>query len=391
MSDPLDSAAFRITRQIQRDYEMLQGALGHLQSWERGRFQTETIAGNLPHYYSALHSLSDTLQHGGTAGLFDQIQRGGWLDDSTLGLDCSLARVLADERMLNTAAGRGFGSTCHMLESLNRAHVMATERQLSSDLLAGLGRMQGESAFALGMQARIEEALSGVALDPSFDRLLDRLTTLTDLGERIWARYSDMPTTLIAAPEFLRELPTHLVAAATRSTGLIITADEGFAEEGGGILSAQAGELEERLGNVSPALITLYRGALTAFSRRDDDYIRQVSVSLRELFVHLLRELAPDASIRRWDPAILPQTGKTPYRVRLVYVFRTASQSKAYGRMVKNDIDHVLQNFFLLDGEGVHKLTSDLEHEEVRILIARCEYDLLVMLRAHELSIATDT
>jgi hypothetical protein len=58
--------------------------------------------------------------------------------------------------------------------------------------------------------------------------------------------------------------------------------------------------------------------------------------------------------------------------------------------MTAKDIDHVLQNFFALNEEGVHKLTPDLKYEEVQMLIQRCEYDLLVILRAHEISLAAE-
>lgn len=390
MSDAFDNSVSRMTRQIQRDQETLRRAVSHLPTWERLSIERATISSIIPHY-SAFQSITETLQKNGTGALIEQMKCGGWLNNSALGIDRSLALLLADQHKLEAAASRSFGSTFHMIESLNRAHALATTRTLDSSLLSGLGRIQEEAAFALGLQARIEESVAGLNLPPGFENLLDRLTRLTDVGERIWTQYADHPRALIAAPDFLRSAPTRFVAAASRSTGLIITGDEGFAEEGDGLLRVEAGEIEERLRKINPALVVPYRGALKAFSRRGDDYIRQVTVSLRELFVHLLREVAPDQAIAAWDASLLPGAGKVTYKSRLTYVFRATVGSKAYATMAKNDIDHVLQNFFLLEGEGVHKLASDLEYEEVRLLVARCEFDLLVVLRAHELSVAASS
>ena len=390
MADPFDSPIYRMMSQIRRDHEFLEGAFAHLPALERLRIESDTGSSALSHY-SAFQSITETLQLQGTDALIEQLRRGVRVGNSALALDRSLARLLADQQKLEAASRGGFGSTFHMIESLNRAHVLATTRHLESDLLSGLARMQEEAAFALGLQARIEESISGLSLSPGFENLLGRLKGLTDLGERIWAEYADRPRALIAAPDFLREAPTQVVSAASRTTGLIISADAGFAEEKDGLLRVQAGEIEDRLGKINDALVKPYRGALNAFSRRGDDYIRQVTVSLRELFVHLLKEIAPDSAIEAWDSSRLPETGKVTYRARLAYVFRAAAGSRAYARMVKNDIDHVLQNFFLLEGEGVHKLTSDLEYEEVRLLITRCEYGVLVVLRAHELSAAADS
>lgn len=388
MSDPFDSPISRMMRKVQRDQEILSGATLHLPSLERLNIERNAISSIVPK--SAFHSIAESLQTSGTASVVEQMMRGGWLENSTLGLDRSLALLLADHHKLESAVSRSFGSTFYMLDSLKRAHVRTTMPHLQSDLLLGLGRIQEEAAFALGLQARIEESISGMTLSPGIANLLDGLDQLSDVGERIWTRYADHPEALKAAPEFLRAAPSHFVAAASRTTGLIITGDEGFAEEDG-LLRTEAGEIEERLKKINPALVIPYRGALKAFRRRDDDYIRQVAASLRELFVHLLREIAPDPAIALWNASLMPAEGKVPYRARLTYVFRAAAGSRAYARMTKNDIDHVLQNFYLLEGEGVHKLESDLEYEEVRLLVARCEYGLLVVLRAHELSTAASS
>lgn len=320
------------------------------------------------------------------ASVAEQIRQRESLLRSAAGFGSSLFNLIADHKRLEAARAHGFDSSFQMIVALNRAHTTAIEWQRqNTNLLHSLAGMQEAASLAAAMRARIEESIADVALSDPMSGLLSGLTSLTNDATRIWDRFAKDPQTLVALPEFLRKRPIEQVSWATRTTGLIVTADSDFIKEPSP-LAADAGEVEMWLARVNPALVELYRGAIARFNQRGPDYVRQVTISLRELLVHLFREIAPKQAIEAWDASVLPATGKVTYRAHLLYVFRGPVRSKAYAKMAAHDIDHILQTFFALDGEGVHKLTPDLEYEEVRLLINRCEYNLLTILRAHELS-----
>ena len=79
------------------------------------------------------------------------------------------------------------------------------------------------------------------------------------------------------------------------------------------------------LGGVDPALAKLYQGAREALFGGSVDRARHVLASLRELWNHLLRTLAPDEEVLPWtvgkDKAFM-HNGKPTRRARLSYVCR---------------------------------------------------------------------
>src|SRR5262245_58164914 len=126
MFDPFDSSFYRMLRQIQRDQEILRVAYAQFPLLERVRIEEATAARVLPHY-TIFRSVTATLAASGTEALLEQIKRERWLYNTTFDIDRSLARVLAHNQMLESALGRGFGSAFHLIESINRAHAVASE------------------------------------------------------------------------------------------------------------------------------------------------------------------------------------------------------------------------------------------------------------------------
>ena len=392
MFDPSDLATYRAMEQMRRDHAKLLGihntldlrrTLSTLEPWHIDKATGSAI---YPHYKTLLNA-KDLLGRQSVTDIAQQIALAGKLPShEQLGFDRNLMALLGDRPKLEAALLHGFGSGVSLIEEINRAQAAVVEQaRVSSGLLSTFG-LQEVAAGALAMRARLEDSLGVGAIHRDLRRAVTGLSVLTERATSVWEHFGDDPTTLLTTPEFLREMPTRQVALATRSIGLLVSADPEFASDEALLSADSRTELEELLARVNPEFLELYRGARDAVARRGPDYIRQATSSLRELFKYLLRAVAPDAEIRAWDITVLPLKGGATYRARLEYVFRVCVASKAYGRMAKHDIDHVLQNFFVLEGEGVHKLTSDLEYEEVRLLVTRCEFDLLMVLRAHQLA-----
>ena len=81
------------------------------------------------------------------------------------------------------------------------------------------------------------------------------------------------------------------------------------------------------LENINTDLVTIYEGAYLALQGENPDRQRQFLSSLRELYNHLMRELAPDTQVLQWingDQALL-HNGKPTRKARISYVVREIS------------------------------------------------------------------
>jgi len=84
-------------------------------------------------------------------------------------------------------------------------------------------------------------------------------------------------------------------------------------------------EVVDLLSSVNPSLAGAYRGAREAFSGSNTDRKRHVLASLREMWGHLLREIAPDEKVVPWTSGKgveLLHEGKPTRKARVLYVCR---------------------------------------------------------------------
>jgi hypothetical protein len=252
------------------------------------------------------------------------------------------------------------------------------------DAVGSLGLLKETAAESAAVRALIHESPQ-IAI-PEFHGLLGGLSDLTKTSTVLWEHIAQEPGELTAVSELFRQYPVTQVFRATQGTGLLITNNPQILDlqEPKGLLAAEAGELQDRLGRVDVRLVDRYLGALGAFARRERDYARQVSISLRELLKYLLEILAPTESIAAWDASVLPAQGKVTYKARLKFIFR-ARATRGYATMVEKDIDLILQNIRVLD-ETLHTLEPDIEHAHLHSLVERCEFGMLLVLSAHEAS-----
>jgi hypothetical protein len=303
-----------------------------------------------------------------------------------------MLELLADRARLDRAWNSSFRPSFELADALARA--AASIRKLPSAEIAdgaiAFAPMRETVARTLGMRSVIDEQIEPAGLRPELRGILEGLTAGTADSTAVWERLADRTDELVELPEFLREVPVLQAFEATRSTGLLLIEDPELieAEPAVGLLLSEAGELPARLRAIHPKLVEKYLGALAAFERKEDDYVAQVSVSLRELFVHLLETIAPEQDIAAWDARVLPEKGKVTYNAQLKYIYRRQATG-GYARMTGNEIDLVQQNLKVLN-EGVHKLDPKFEYEHVRSLIRRCEYCLVSVLCANEMAAATE-
>lgn len=139
------------------------------------------------------------------------------------------------------------------------------------------------------------------------------------------------------------------------------------------------GRLETLLVKVNPELIIPLRGARQSLDSANPDHIRHFSVSLRELFTHVLNTLAPDDKIRAWSTASEHYDNDKPTRrVRLLYICRKANQDQ-FSNFIEKDIDAGLE-FLQLFQRGTHKVMPSYTDVQLRVMLTRMESLLRLLL-----------
>lgn len=135
------------------------------------------------------------------------------------------------------------------------------------------------------------------------------------------------------------------------------------------------------LQDINPNLIRPYIGAKEAFRNKSIDRVRHVLSSLRELWNHLLRQLAPDEDVLSWVPSNdkeLITNGKPTRRARILFIFRSINRDPLTD-FIDQDIRTILSlvEFF----NRIHKLELELTDELLRALMIRSDSGLTYILQ----------
>lgn len=137
--------------------------------------------------------------------------------------------------------------------------------------------------------------------------------------------------------------------------------------------------LQQYLPRVDPRLLNMWKGAIEALNSNNSDKIRHFTVSLRELFGHLMRLLAPDDDIRKWstDPRFY-ENNKPTRSSRLHYICRSIT-NKPFNRFIEKDIQTTLE-FIDLFQEGTHSIESSLTPMQLTALRSKAETTIRFLL-----------
>jgi hypothetical protein len=137
---------------------------------------------------------------------------------------------------------------------------------------------------------------------------------------------------------------------------------------------------------VDPDLAQPYMGAYDAMRDRNADRTRHILSSLRELWNHLLRCLAPDEHVRAWVPKDgkeLLHKGSPTRKARILYVCRHLNHEPLTD-FIDQDTRALLEMVELFN--RVHQLRLDLTDEQLRALLLRTDSWLTYILRIWQTS-----
>ncbi len=143
------------------------------------------------------------------------------------------------------------------------------------------------------------------------------------------------------------------------------------------------------LQRVDPRLVEVYRGAVAALNGDNSDRSRHVLTSLRELWNHLLRILAPIEDVREWIEehgmeGFLQKNGKPTRHAKIRYALRGLDAEPLMG-FVEADTKAMVKLYALYN--RLHELDTGVTNEQLRMITFRTKSYLSYILEIREWSI----
>lgn len=245
--------------------------------------------------------------------------------------------------------------------------LIATERFMAGiDFEAIRSRFQIERAIVSGLESSITHALA------SYGSLAESMREISDV--------THLPAFVL--PGATREIYTTSFALETLRPW-----DEREEAETEISLVPEA-ELETSncvalLQQVDPGLVRLYIGAREALDGNNADRARHILISLRELWSHLLRRLAPDDLVAAWIPGVanrkdLLHKDKPTRQARVLYVCREIDNDPLTDFLM-HDTRALLKLIELFN--RVHALETELTDEHLRALVLKTDSWLVYILQ----------
>ncbi|MDE2874317.1 MAG: hypothetical protein OXU69_07450 [Gemmatimonadota bacterium] len=178
------------------------------------------------------------------------------------------------------------------------------------------------------------------------------------------------------------ELPAFVIPGASRE---ILTAGYGVAtvlpdSEEAHADEAIVAEIRDETSNVpallrrlDPALEKMYQGSKEALVGGSVDRSRHVLVSLRELWNHLIRMLAPDKMVLSWSCGMgdmVSPNGRPTRRARILYICREIN-SEPLSSFLVSDTKALLDYMAMLN--RVHQADPGLTDQQLNALVLRTD------------------
>lgn len=294
-------------------------------------------------------------------------------------------------------------ATSRIAESISAAHQswLDTIKPIQHDF-SHLSQLQASAKLALCdtslRLAATERLMAGIDFDAIRSRFQIEMPVITGLESSIAhlaASYGGLAESLREISDITR-LPAFVLPGATReiyTTSFALETlrpwderDEDEAETE--IQFVAEAELETSgcialLQQVDPGLARPYIGARDALYGNNADRARHILSSLRELWNHLLRRLAPDDLVAAWIPGVSNQKdllhdGKPTRRARVLYVCRELN-NEPLTDFLMHDTRALVKLIELFN--RVHELETALTDEQLRAILIRTDSWLMYILQ----------
>lgn len=294
-------------------------------------------------------------------------------------------------------------ATSRIAESLASVHQSWIEsiEPIQHDF-SHLSQLQASAKLALCDTSLRLAATERLMVDIDFEAIRSRfqidmpvISGLESSIAHVAASYGSLAESLREISDITR-LPTFVLPGATReiyTTSFALESlrpwderDEDEAETE--IQLVAEAELETSgcialLQQVDPGLARPYIGARDALYGNNADRARHILSSLRELWNHLLRRLAPDDLVAEWIPGVSNQKdllhdGKPTRRARVLYVCRELNNDPLTDFLM-HDTRALVKMIELFN--RVHELEAALTDEQLRAILLRTDSWLMYILQ----------
>jgi len=294
-------------------------------------------------------------------------------------------------------------ATSRITESLSAAHQswLDTIKPIQHDF-SQLSQLQASAKLALCdtslRLAATERFMAGIDFEAIRGRFQIEMPVIAGLESSIAhvaASYGGLAESIREISDITR-LPAFVLPGATReiyTTSFALETlrpwgdrDEDEAETE--IQLVAEAELETSgcialLQQVDPGLARPYIGARDALYGNNADRARHILSSLRELWNHLLRRLAPDDLVAAWIPGVSNQKdllheGKPTRRARVLYVCRELN-NEPLTDFLMHDTRALVKLIELFN--RVHELETELTDEQLRAILIRTDSWLMYILQ----------
>lgn len=294
-------------------------------------------------------------------------------------------------------------ATSRIAESISAAHQswLDTIKPIQHDF-SHISQLQASAKLALCdtslRLAATERLMAGIDFEAIRSRFQIEMPIISGLESSIAhvaASYGNLAESLREISDITR-LPAFVLPGATReiyATSFALETlrpwderDEDEAETE--IQFVAEAELETSgcialLQQVDPGLARPYIGARDALYGNNADRARHILSSLRELWNHLLRRLAPDDLVAAWIPGVSNQKdllheGKPTRRARVLYVCRELNNDPLTDFLM-HDTRALVKMIELFN--RVHELETALTDEQLRAILIRTDSWLMYILQ----------
>jgi len=133
--------------------------------------------------------------------------------------------------------------------------------------------------------------------------------------------------------------------------------------------------LSEFLPKIDPDLYNMWKGAVESIHTNNSDKVRHFITSIRELFTHVLHNLAPNSEIAKWskNPSDYDK-GNPTRKARLKYICRNIDHG-SFTIFLEKDIETTLA-FIQVFQSGTHKIKSDFTDLQLFAIKSKAESTL---------------
>jgi hypothetical protein len=248
-------------------------------------------------------------------------------------------------------------------------------------------------AYQLTVTERVYFKIDFEAMARGFSVPSAAIMKLENAIDGLASQYAKLTASIQTPPDLMR-LPSTAILGATRELYIAGHAMETICipgkpstviDECDTLLAAETEQATSvcasLLKDVDPALVKPYLGARDAMQSKSVDRARHVLASLRELWSHLLRTLAPDKDVLGWMPSDhdeMLHEGKPTRRTRVLYICRMIDHPPLIEFTVQDTTALVkFIDFF----SRVHILDLGLTDEQLHALILRTESWIVYLLQ----------